>query len=941
MIRRFSAAVVALLATGVVTVGAAETATAAASPQVFGCADGAALDYVVPAGVTSVRVRAEGGGSGGVVEATVPVEPGEVLGVITGCADGAGYHWGGSGGVSKDGTCADGAPGGGSSAVLTGSFDEVIVEAGGGGGAGGDCAGNPGGTGGSGSKAGADGAAGPGPQPAAGGRGGVRATGLGDNGRPGRGRTGAGGGGGGGGCRGGGSGQGGMNQAGGGGGGGSSCAGPLASHVSFGKGGAGQVVVSPELLTATNTGSDVIDANGNGRQDIGDRVDYAVTVRNDGGVAVNDIAVAARLGATALPLTCSDSALSPGLSLTCTTTRTLTAADVTARGFTITSVATGTSAGGTELTATASRTTKLNPVPGMTLTLDAAVTDTDADGRTDRGDVVRYTATATNTGGAVLHGVAITGGCTRPALIIGESVSCSSTYVITAADMETGTVMTTADATATTPGGAAVKAPTAHAATPVTRVATLAVTNTATTSDVDGNGRLDAGDTLSYTITTTNTGTVNVSDVVTSLPFLACAPETLAPEQVQTCSGDYTLTTADADNGTVTHTATATGTSVVGPVTSAPAPATTAIPVVATLSAAVTTVVADLNENELTDAGDELRYAVELTNDGTVTLTSVGIPGFACAATTLPAGDSTSCTATHVVTQEEVDANAPVALSVAAQGVAPNGTPASAPVTASSELSSVPALTVTTRAETDGEVVTYTAVATNTGTVTLHDVTTMDCAAPSLAPGESLDCGGTHTITQADLDRGFVLTVAGATGTTPWGAPVAAEPSSAMTELARTPGLTVENEVAVSGTTLTYMVTATNSGNVTLSNVRAKLTPASLTCAPVTLAPGASTTCEATHTATGRITATATATGTTPSGETVTADPVTVTTTVAAPAPAPTPAPVPAPDPAPQASGGLAWTGVTAVTEMIIAGVVVLALGLGLLLFTRRRRRDQ
>lgn len=86
-------------------------------------------------------------------------------------------------------------------------------------------------------------------------------------------------------------------------------------------------------------------------------------------------------------------------------------------------------------------------------------------------------------------------------------------------------------------------------------------------------------------------------------------------------------------------------------------------------------------------------------------------------------------------------------------------------------------------------------------------------------------------------------------------------------------------------------------------------------------------TCQATYKATGTITATATATGTTPSGADVAAAPVTVTTTVSAPAP--------------QASGGLAWTGVTAVTEMIIAGVVVLALGLGLLLFTRGRRRDQ
>jgi uncharacterized repeat protein (TIGR01451 family) len=929
MIRRFSAAVVALLASGVVTVGAAGTATAAAAPQVFGCADGAALDYVVPAGVTSVRVRAEGGGSGGVVEATVEVAPGEVLGVITGCAGGAGYHWGGSGGLSKDGTCADGSPGGGSSAVLTGDFDQVIAEAGGGGGAGGDCAGNTGGAGGSGSQAGVDGAAGPGPQPAAAGRGGVRATGLGDNGRPGRGRTGAGGGGGGGGCRGGGSGQGGVNQAGAGGGGGSSCAGPMASSVSFVTGGSGRVVISPELLTATNTGSDVIDANGNGRQDIGDRIDYAVTVHNDGGVAVSGVAVAARLGSAALPLTCPPpGALAPGSSLTCTAQHTLTAADVTARGFTITSVATATSAGGTELSATTSRTTKLNPVPGMTLTLDAAVTDTDADGRTDRGDVVRYTATATNTGGAVLHAVALTGGCTAPALIIGESVSCTSTHVITAGDMETGTVTAAANVSATTPDGKPVQAPTAHAATPMTQVAALAVTNTVTSvEDVDDDGRTDSGDVVHYTIGATNTGTVTVSDVVTTLPFLSCTPETLAPDEIQTCSGTYTLTPADADLGTVTHTASATGTSVTGPVTSAPVAATTEIPVVATLSTDMATVVVDHNENALTDAGDELRYTAELTNDGTVTLRAVGIEGFSCASASLPAGESTSCAAIHVVTQADVDGNAPVALSATAQGTTPSGEVTTAPVTASTAVSSEPELTVTTRAETDGKVVTYTAVAANTGTVTLHDVTTVDCAAAVLAPGESLDCGGTHEITQADLDRGFVMTTAAARGTTPWGAEVRSDTNSATTVLPQEPGLTVTNEVITSGSTLTYTVTTTNSGNVTLTNVRPTLTPAGLTCAPATLAPGAHTTCQATYKATGTVTATATATGTTPSGASVAATPVTVTTTV--------------PGPVPQASGGLAGTGVTAVTEMIIAGVVVLALGLGLLLFTRRRRRDQ
>jgi hypothetical protein len=60
MIRTLSTAVVTLLAASVVSIGVPATASAAASPQVFGCADGTAAGYVVPPGVTSVRVRAEG-----------------------------------------------------------------------------------------------------------------------------------------------------------------------------------------------------------------------------------------------------------------------------------------------------------------------------------------------------------------------------------------------------------------------------------------------------------------------------------------------------------------------------------------------------------------------------------------------------------------------------------------------------------------------------------------------------------------------------------------------------------------------------------------------------------------------------------------------------------------------------------------------------------------
>jgi uncharacterized repeat protein (TIGR01451 family) len=80
-----------------------------------------------------------------------------------------------------------------------------------------------------------------------------------------------------------------------------------------------------------------------------------------------------------------------------------------------------------------------------------------------------------------------------------------------------------------------------------------------------------------------------------------------------------------------------------------------------------------------------------------------------------------------------------------------------------------PALSITKVATEDGfsavnDVIHYTITATNTGNVTLHNVVVTDSQVsdlscdPStpvdLAPGDSIDCTASHTITQADLDAG-------------------------------------------------------------------------------------------------------------------------------------------------------------------------------------------
>ena len=86
---------------------------------------------------------------------------------------------------------------------------------------------------------------------------------------------------------------------------------------------------------------------------------------------------------------------------------------------------------------------------------------------------------------------------------------------------------------------------------------------------------------------------------------------------------------------------------------------------------------------------------------------------------------------------------------------------------------------VETRFARVADVIDYTLVATNDGNVTLTNVTIVDpklgtltCTPPqpaTLAPGATLSCTGSHTITQADLDAGVVTNVATATGTPPSG----------------------------------------------------------------------------------------------------------------------------------------------------------------------------
>src|SRR5262249_53700082 len=148
--------------------------------------------------------------------------------------------------------------------------------------------------------------------------------------------------------------------------------------------------------------------------------------------------------------------------------------------------------------------------------------------------------------------------------------------------------------------------------------------------DVNGDGRVDAGDTIAYTFTVTNAGDVTLTGIAVDDPkvgAVTCPQTTLQPGQATTCTGTYTITQADVNAGSVDNTATAGGMPPSGPsVSSAPDSTSTSTTTVSTLTidkqAGAPT---DVNSNGRVDTGDTIDYTFVVENTGTVTLTGIAV----------------------------------------------------------------------------------------------------------------------------------------------------------------------------------------------------------------------------------------------------------------------------------------------------------------------------
>lgn len=601
---------------------------------------------------------------------------------------------------------------------------------------------------------------------------------------------------------------------------------------------------------------------------VGQSISYSYAVANTGNVTLNTLALTDdRIASVSCPVT----TLAPGAATTCTGTYLITQVDLDAGSVTNSASASVVPAQGSVGPATAQATITAVQSRSLGLVKSSTATSFNAVGA-----LLPYSYLVTNTGNVTLTDpvtvtddrIAAVSCPPLPAggLAPGASLTCTGSYAVTQADLDAGSVtnIATAQSGPVTSGQATLTIT-------GSQQPGLALDKTTTTSRYDS-----IGDTLAYSYRVTNTGNVTlvvpivVTDNRIAAPNSVACPALpaggLAPGAELVCTATYTVTQADLDAGSVTNTATAAS----GSVTSAPDSVT--VTGVQNPALGMAKVVSNVPTPVVLNS--VIEYTVTGTNTGNTTLTNVVItdnkitPSSITCASVSPGGTCV-LVGTYTVTQADVDAGQVLNIGSGISDTTPQ-TPSPPTITPVQQLRG---LTLDKSSSTAtyaavGDVLSYTYLVTNSGTVTVTSpisVTDDRIVAPAtvscpalpaggLAPGASLTCTASYTVTQLDLNLGSVTNTATATdGTT------TSTPDSVTITATQLPSVTLDKSASVAdsngdgitgdaGDVITYSFSVTNTGNVLLSPVSV-VDPRlpGLGCTVLALPPGATTTCAASN----------------------------------------------------------------------------------------------
>ena len=497
------------------------------------------------------------------------------------------------------------------------------------------------------------------------------------------------------------------------------------------------------------------------------------------------------------------------------------------------------------------------------------------------GEVISYTIAVTNTGNAAIAGVAVSDPFTSdeaPVLVggfnsgdldtdnkldVNETWHYTASHAVTQAELDAGgTIDNTATAT-----GTGATSDSDDASVPVSQSKILHVEKDAT---VPGGTANVAGEVISYTIAVTNTGNAAIAGVAVSDPFTSDEAPVLVGgfnsgdldtdnkldvNETWHYTASHAVTQAELDaGGTIDNTATATGTGATSDSDDASVPVSQSKILHVEKDATVPGGTANV-------AGEVISYTIAVTNTGNAAIAGVAVsdPFTSDEAPVLVGGfnsgdldtdnkldvnETWHYTASHAVTQAELDAGGTIDNTATATGTGAtsDSDDASVPVSQSKILhvekdATVPGGT----ANVAGEVISYTIAVTNTGNAAIAGVAVSDPftsdEAPVLVGGfnsgdldtdNKLDVNETwhytasHAVTQAELDAGGTIdNTATATGT---GA--TSDSDDASVPVSQSKILHVEKDATVPGGTanvagevISYTIAVTNTGNAAIAGV--------------------------------------------------------------------------------------------------------------------------
>lgn len=296
--------------------------------------------------------------------------------------------------------------------------------------------------------------------------------------------------------------------------------------------------------------------------------------------------------------------------------------------------------------------------------------DVDTSGNLTVGDTFDFSYVVTNVGTATLASIGVTDAlgdavvCLDDTLAPKESTTCSMSHAVTQPEIDAGVVVSDATAEGTDAAGIRVTASDAVKA-PVAQDPSVALVKNGTLDDtiVSPSGRPDVGDAVNYTFDVTNTGNVTLSSISVAdnyVPTVVCPVDDVAPGATVQCTGSYSITQDEINDGYVVNRATAYGVPPIGDAVAGEALAKTILPQVTSVDIAKSTTTADYDT-----VGQTVGYDLIVTNTGNVALSDLTVSdpnadsgSIACdpaVPASLAPGATATCTAVHTVTQEDLD----------------------------------------------------------------------------------------------------------------------------------------------------------------------------------------------------------------------------------------------------------------------------------------------